>query len=415
MSTKLPAALAALLFPMIALADSTNVTFCAALTNGTGWTYSTGFDYVKSQKLYGLTKGDNGRDQITTPTLDFAITSVVVHAKKASAATSRKMAIRATSGTANLSAVKLDIPAEQIEFSSEHTWPPSNRVRSFALLTTGGSGNLYLKSVVISGEPIVDAPTGLRADEVTGTRCQLSWTSPANAVSNRVDVSRVVTHATAGEVLEEYDFSGFSNPTGNPTNRTDDFIAQYPAFAGSSLIYLPTNTAGKIQISTDSQKGFLVHSGFADCSDVTLLLSLKIPNNEQGKTFGIGYESAAGVTNEVAAIPVDREFKTNLVSLAQVPADTPIIFNTQGANTKRRVVVDYLAFVRDHGPAHAETNHVKTVFASGSEKTVKGLAPNSSYVVQVTAFGAEGNMSPPSSPLAFETNNSKLPLVVKVN
>ena len=411
---RLPLAFAALLVPAILLADSITVTFDSALTNGMGWVYSTGFDYVKSQKMYGFTKSDNGRDQVTTPTLDFAITSVVIHAQKASTSTSRKMAIRATSGAANQGVIELAIPENQIEFSSEHTWLPSDRVRSFALLTTGSSGNLYLKSAVISVEPIVELPTGLRAYDVSGTHCHLSWTNPANAVSNRVDVSRVVTHAMAGEILEEYDFSEFANPTGNPTNRTDDFIAQYPTFAGSSLIYLPTNSAGKIQISTDNQKGFLVHSGFANCSDVTLLLSLKIPNNDQGKTFGIGYEAAAGVTNEVAAIPLDLEFKTNLVSLAQVPADTPIIFNTRGANTKRRVVIDYLAFVRDHGPAYAETNLVRTAFASDGEKTVKGLMPNSSYIVQVTAFGAEGNMSPPSVPLAFETNNSGLPLVVKV-
>ena len=63
--------------------------------------------------------------------------------------------------------------------------------------------------------------------------------------------------------------------------------------------------------------------------------------------------------------------------------------------------------------AVAETD-VRYLDVSGSEKTVKGLELNSAYVAQVTAFGAEGNMSPPSEPLAFETNSSGLPLTLRL-
>ena len=409
---RLPLAFAALLVPAILLADSITVTFDAALTNGTGWTFN---DKIKFGKEKGLYYASAQGARIESAQFGFNITSVSIRVSTTSACTRNLILTPSQSGAG--SPVQphefTDIP-QGVESDLCATWDALSQVRSFTISSTTGAQNLYFHSAIVSGEPIVETPTGLQTDDISGTRCRLSWTNPANAVSNRVDVSRVVAHAMAGEILEEYDFAEFANPTGNATNRTDDFIAQYPAFAGSSLVYLPANTSGNIQISNDDQKGFLVHSGFANCSDVTLLLSLKIPNNEQGKTFGIGYESAAGVTNEVAAIPVDREFKTNLVSLTSFPADTPIIFNTQGANTKRRVIIDYLAFVRDYGPAYAETNHVKTAFASCGEKTVKGLAPNTSYLVWVTAFGAEGNMSPPSAPLTFETNSSGLPFVVKV-
>lgn len=402
-------AFALLLAPAILFADSINVTFDAALTNMTEWTYVGNIKASKNGDYY-----INGHDvRITSPCYDFAITSIVMHVSTSGSCTRNLIISSCDNETISLPQEFTNIP-QGTSSDITATWNIADRVRTLAITSTSGAQNLYFHSAVISGVPLIEAPTNLQADEINGTRCRLSWTNPSNAVSNRIDISRVVNHEMAGEVLNEYDFAEFANSSGNPTNRTDDFIAQYPDFAGSSLIYLPGNTAGNIQISTDNQKGFLIHSGLSDCSAVTLLLSLKIPNSEQGKTFGIGYETAAGTTNEVAAIPMGLEFKTNRISIAEIPADTPIIFNTQGANSKRRVVIDYIAFVRDYGPAYAETNLVRTVFASDGEKTVRGLTPNSSYVIQVSAFGAEGNISPPSPPLAFETNNSGLPLVIKL-
>ena len=400
-----------MLAPATLFADSTNVTFNAALTNATDWTYSD--KILISAEADGHPYFKLLDSSITSPEYSFNITSITMRLSCTSTSPTRLLYVKPSSGEESPAAkVKTKDAKEYQTF----LFPPENAVRSFAITLKGSdqTGNWHLYSAVISGVPLIETPTDLQADDIKATRCRLTWENPANAVSNRIVVSRVVNHEMAGDVLAEYDFAEFANSTGNPTNRTEDFIAQYPAFAGSSLIYLPANSAGNIQVSTDNQKGFLVHEGFSDCSDVSLLLSLKIPNSEQGKTFGIGYEDAAGVTNELAAIPMYLYFKTNCVSIAEISSGSPIIFNTQGSNTKRRVVFDYLAFVRDYGPAYSETNIVKTVFASGGEKTIAGLAPNSSYVVQVSAFGAEGNMSPPSPPFAFQTDNSGLPLVLKV-
>ena len=166
-------ALAALSAPDSLRADQVEVTFDTALTNTTAWTYSTGFEYASSQGMYGFQKASNGKDQISSPEFGFAITSVVIHAKKASAATTRKMSIRATSGTAGADAVELVsgvVPTTQVAFTSEYSWVQSDCVRSFALLSTSGSGNLYVKSAVISGVPIVDPPADVAVDSVEGTR-----------------------------------------------------------------------------------------------------------------------------------------------------------------------------------------------------------------------------------------------------
>lgn len=394
-------------------AETMIVKFDDLLTNETNtarWEYTN----VKS--------GNNGHyiashnSSIKSQQFNFAVTSVTVCVSLTSAC-NRNLVISPL-------ALLNESPAPHCEFSNiprdtetnlVANWEAASRVRLFTITTTSGnSGNIYLKSAVISGVPLIEPPTNLQTNDITGTRCRLSWTNPANAVSNRIDVSRVVNHEMAGEVLDDYDFAEFTNSGGNPIDRTADFIAQYPNFAGSSLIYIPAYTTGNIQISTDNQKGFLVHAGLSDCSDVTLLLSLKIPNNSQGMTFGIGYEAATGVTNEVATIPMDLEFKTNRVSIAKIPADTPIIFNTQGANSKRRVIIDYLAFVHDYGPAYAETNLVKTVFATGNAARIRGLSPYSSYIASITAFDADGNESEPSEPISFMTNGAELPLVIRL-
>ncbi len=409
-------ALAALSAPDSLRADQVEVTFDTALTNTTAWTYSTGFEYASTQGMYGFQKASNGKDQISSPEFGFAITSVVIHAKKASAATTRKMSIRATSGTAGADAVELVsgvVPTTQVAFTSEYSWVQSDCVRSFALLSTSGNGNLYVKSAVISGVPIVDPPADVAVDSVEGTRCRLTWTNSGNISSNRIDVFEVERTEEAGANVLEYDFGEFKNESGNSTDITGDFTNAIPSFAGSSVIRLPARSDGVIQVSQDDKKGYLVHSGFEDCSDLSLTISLRIPTNSQGKQFGMGYENAAGETNQFPLISMSTNFVTNVVSLAELPANTPLIFNTEGAGSKRVVYIDYIAFADGHARATVSTNFVKSVFATDSATcSVRGLAPWTDYVARVTAFDADGNESAPSPPVDFATNGGNLPFVI---
>lgn len=407
-------AFAAQLVPAILFATSINVTFDTALTNATAatqWEYSEkilisqdGGEHIYFKSLNSF---------ITLRECSLNITSVVLRLSCSNSNPPRRLYITTE---ASDSQQTQNVTKENKIEEQQFFFPAYTAVRSFKIILEGSTntGSWHLYSAVISGVPLIEAPTNLQSDEIKGTRCRLSWENPENAVSNRIDVSRIINQKMAGEVLAEYDFSALTNSGGKSIDRTADFIAQYPNFAGSSLIYTPAHTAGNIQISTDDQKGFLVHAGLSDCSAVTLLLSLKIPNNEQGMVFGIGYETTAGTTNEVAAIPMDLEFKTNRVSLAEIPSGTPIIFNTQGANSKRRVIIDYLAFIRDYSPASVSTNLVKTVLTTGNAATIRGLSPNSSYIASITAFDADGNESEPSEPISFMTNGAELPLVIKL-
>lgn len=416
--TILPAALAAMLAPSLLFASTVEVTFDAALTNETGWAYDSGFEYVSSQKKYGFKSVNNNLDQVISPAFDFAITSVVINAEKASNKTTRKMSIRATSGNAARNAVELVdgiIPPDQVSFTITNIWDKSDAVHSFSLLTTGGNGNLYLTGAIISGVPIIDAPTNLQADDIKGTRFRLSWTNPENAVSNRIEVSEIVEIETnCGSVLE-YDFNDFTNNNNSAKDITDDFTNSIPAFTGSTLIRLPAHTNGIIQISKDDTKGYLVHSGFADYSNMSMVISLRVPTDSQLKTFGVGYLSSEGTTNEFATFSMGVAFQTNTVSLADVPANASIVLNTQGTSHKRVVYVDYLAFVNTGPTTICETNLVKTAFVTGSTTySVRGLCARTEYVARITAFDAEGNGSRPSDPLLVRTGYEGIPLSVRI-
>ena len=412
-----PFALAALLIPSLLFADTVEVTFDAALTNETGWVYDSGFEYVSSQKKYGFKSVNNNLDQVISPAFDFAITSVVINAEKASNKTTRKMSIRATSGNAAHIAVELVdgiIPPDQVSFTITNIWDKSDGVHSFSLLTTGGNGNLYLTGAIISGVPIIDAPTNLQADDIKGTRFRLSWTNPENAVSNRIEMSEIVEIETnCGSVLE-YDFNDFTNNNDSAKDITDDFTNSIPAFTGSTLIRLPAHTNGIIQISKDNTRGYLLHSGFADYSNMSLIVSLKIPTTDNGKSFGVSYLAEDGSTNQFAKIDMGTEFKTNTVSLASVPSYAPLVFNTEGIGiNKRMVYVDYMAFT-GASAGNAATNVVATLFTAGSPMTMRRLSPSTEYIVTVSAFDADGNESRPSDPLHVETSDEGVPLSVRI-
>ena len=125
--------------------------------------------------------------------------------------------------------------------------------------------------------------------------------------------------------------------------------------------------------------------------------------------------SAEGTTNEFATFSLEVEFRTNTVSLASVPANASIILNTQGANSKRVVYIDYMAFIGDSLSTDLSTNLVKTAFVTGSTTySVRGLCPRTEYVARITAFDADGNESSPSEPLAVTTNGEAIPFSIHI-
>ena len=409
---KLAVALAALLAPAILIAETTNVTFDAALTNETGWVYS---DKILSsneggEHPYFRTIGS----YIESQQFSFNVTSITIRLSCSSTNATRHLHIGPTS---DIGQQTTDVAENNKQESQTFLFDAASNMRSFLISLKGSSttGNWHVYSATISGVPIIDAPTNLQADNIRGTRCDLSWTNPENAVSNRIEVSEIVEIGTSGGSILEYDFNEFTNSSGQASSITEKFTNSIPAFTGSSVVKLPAYTDGIIQISDGNGKGFLVHSGFQDCSKLSATISLKIPTDRQSKDFGIGYEDSAGQTNELPLISMSTNFVTHTISLATLPANTPLILNTHGSGTKRIVYIDYIAFVNGNPPTSVSTNLVKTAFVADSTTySVRGLCPRTEYVARITAFDAEGNESSPSEPLAVTTNGDAIPFSIRI-
>ena len=129
----------------------------------------------------------------------------------------------------------------------------------------------------------------------------------------------------------------------------------------------------------------------------------------------MGYEDSAGHTNEFPLITmVTNNFVTHSISLATLPANTPLIFNTHGSGSKRVVYIDYLTFVNNSPSTTSSTNLIKTVFTTGNAATIRGLSPNSSYVVSVSAFDEDGNESKQSELISFMTGSEELPFIIRL-
>ena len=419
-------AFAMLLAPAILIAETTNVTFDAALTNETGWVYS---DKILSSKEggehpYFRTIGS----YIESQQFSFNVTSITIRLSCSSTSATRHLQI---GPTLDIGQQTTGVAEKDKQENQTFVFDAASNMRSFliSLKGSGTTGNWHVYSATISGVPIIDAPTNLQADDIKGTRFRLSWTNPENATSNRITVSRIIQHEAEGTTLAEYDFNEFSNGGRNPVDITSDFTNTIPAFAGSSLIYLPTNSEDIIQISSSKHQGSLIFdfASFRDVLDevtnVSMLVSAKKHSSDVAGVWNLEAaqfdddDNTSQTTNVVlgfefpqspCAIQIKDPAACKSVTLR--PSDT-----TAG---NRRILIDSIAFIRNYVTAHVETNIVRSISitANGTdaETTIRSLKPNADYLVTVTAFDAYGNESSPSEPLAVTTNGDAIPFSIRI-
>lgn len=421
---KLAVALAALLAPAILIAETISVTFDAALTNETGWAYHADVK-INNKGLY--VSGHNAK--ITSPAFDFAITSVVISVSATQSCT-RNLIVSAYNHETNKS--RLERIYSEIEKGGNSvitaSWDASDLVTSISLTSTEGEQNLYLVSATIHGAAIVPPPTNLAADNVKGTRFTLKWENPETAMSNRVAVFRVDRHSESGTTLDEYDFTAFTNTAKNAKDcYSKDTLKMdvYNAFCGTN-IYAAGNSTGVVQISSPDAQGWLrydfgaIRESLDDATNVSLILSAKKHPTDASGNWGllITVATADGAAINATTNNLAEEFPATpfIIPLQNVTANEILVLQPSDATKKnRRILIDYLAFIRDYSPANTSTNLVKTAFVADSTTySIRGLCPRTEYVARITAFDAEGNESSPSEPLAVTTNGEAIPFSIRI-
>ena len=400
-------AFALLLAPAILFADSINVTFDAALTNATGWSFN---DKVcNNNNGYYLLQDA----EVATPQFGFNITSVEIRVTTTSSC-NRNLIIRPGDNASSDSDCAFNTIPTGTTTNLVATWNAASPIRSFTINSTvGGKGNLYIKSAVISGVPLIEPPMNLQTNEIKGTRCRLLWTNPENAVSNKIEVAEVAWHEESGDKVIRHTFNEFSNK-GDTKDKTENIVEKYPDLSDSILLCYPTNSAGQIQISQESNKGILVHKGLDSYYKMSLSLRLRRYQGDND-SMSVQWIASNGSTNDLKTVSLSDIFTTEVIALSDVDPDAPLVLNALGNKTKHRIIIDEMSFIRDYSPASVSTNLVKTVLPTGSTTyCARGLSPWTEYIASITAFDADGNESEPSEPISFMTNGAELPLVIKL-
>ena len=388
------------------------VEFTENLTNKTEWVYTKNTRTTVDGKLYISSKDGIA---IMSPLFDFAITSVTVVAKHTNDSEKRKL----------LYVFPLigNKPVDEKEYWREITpngteenevscsWSKEDRIQSIGFKADEGSeGYIYLLSAMIYSISIPYPPENLEAARVGGKQIFIKWRNSETVAGNKVRVYKTTWCDESFETVKSYDFNaeGFQNKGNNDEITADLLIESYPDFAGSTLIYLPTNSVGQIQISKSDEKGVLKHKGFENynslCVDMTVRKyftskkteengSTVIKENEDDDTMTVGYEYPAGTTNVFATVNLEKDFKREIIPLNGVPADAPILFNASGNKTNHRVIIDEIKFIKNYSPAGERLDLVQETNTSGSKIRLSNLERNTDYVIRVAAADANGKES----------------------
>lgn len=388
------------------------VEFTDSLTNETEWVYKSTAKTTVDGKLYISSKEGVA---VISPTFDFAITSVTVVARHTNATHDRKLLY--TFPTVNEEHTDDETLWREItpEGNDESVvccfWPKEKRIRAIGFMAKNGSdGNIYLISAKIYGVSIPYPPENLETSRLGGKQIAIKWQNPESVQSNNIRVYKSTWHDESFETVKSYDFNaeGFENKGKNDEITNTLLVESYPDFAGSSWIYLPTNSVGQIQISKSDEKGVLKHNGFEDCGSLWVDMTVRkyftykvteengvteIKEHEDDDAMTIGYEESAWKTNFLATVKLEKDFRREIISLKRFPANTPILFNATGNKTNHRVIIDEMKFIKNYSHAGERHELVQEINTSESKIRLLNLERNTDYVIKVTAINAEGKES----------------------
>lgn len=396
------------LLSAVGMGAEVEVEFTDSLTNATEWVYASNTK-ISNEKGFYITSA--GAIAVTSPTFDFAITSVTVVAHLASENTSRTLSVIPMDGD-RLMEDKAQEIAPLLPDATEvsRAWTKESLVRKIGFRIAGESGNVYLLSAKICGVSIPYPPENLETSRIGGKQIAIKWQNPESVRSNNIRVYKSTWHDESFETVKSYDFNaeGFENKGKSDEITNTLLVESYPDFAGSSWIYLPTNSVGQIQISKSDEKGVLKHNGFEDCDSLWVDMTVRkyftykvteengvteIKEHEDDDAMTIGYEESAGKTNVLPTVKLEKDFRREIIPLKGFPANTPILFNATGNKTNHRVIIDEMKFIKNYSPAGERHELVQEINTSESKIRLLNLERNTDYVIKVTAINAEGKES----------------------
>ena len=378
------------------------VTFNEALTNETEWVYhetkftASGEMQITKQNAF-----------IQSPTFEFAITSISISARNAGAETSRDLKIvpLTSSGTA-LDPINIT-PTSIKDSSIDIAFPAEEQIKSFKITSTSGSGNIYIKSAVISGVPILEAPKNLATSEIYRDRFSASWTPDAAATTHKIEVTKKIETPFTAQYTTNYVLSALQNTGGSSKDITDSISSSLPEFEGQS-IYIPSNTVGVVQIGSTTKAGVLVLPPQESYENLKLVIRAKYCDNDPAHEEMPIYYISDDVTNKITEVEFKNAFEIKVVDLLNIPSNTRIALTSPDHNDKR-FQIDLLGFATETKEAVSSTELVISTTVKTPHYTAKALEPDTEYSWSVISYGEDGATSKRTQWQSVTTNNLRPP------
>ena len=390
------------LFQLNAQDLRSEVTFDVALTNETKWVYRE-TEFVSSGEMQ-LSKREA---RITSLEFEFAITSILITARKATDKTSRNMMIAPISD-ANLE--NIDVTPTSADYALiEAKLPAEEHIQTFEIINTNGIGSIYIKSAVISGVPILETPRDLQASEIYCDRFTASWTPDAAATTHKIEITKKVETPFTAQYTTNYVLSALQNTGSSSKDITSTISSSLPEFDGQS-IYIPSNTAGVIQIGSTTKAGVLILPPQESYANLKLVIRAKYCDNDPAHEEMPIYYISGDVTNKITEVEFKNTFEINVVDLQEfkIPANARIALTSPDHNDKR-FQIDLLGFATETKEAESFTELVISKALNTPHYTAKALEPNTEYSWSVISYGEDGATSKRTEWQSVSTNNLRAP------
>ena len=381
------------------------VTFDDALTNGTEWVYSE-TTYNKDGEMYISKQGAF----VQSPTFEFAITSVLITARHTNTSTDRHdfKLIPITDEGTELDSIDITPNSTDVYSAINVKTPAEEHVCCFRLTCTSGRyGNIYIKSAVISGIPILEAPKDLATSEIYRDRFSASWTPDAAATTHKIEVTKKVETPFTAQYTTKYDLSGLQNTSGSSKEITNYQNSSLPNFEGQS-IYIPSNTVGVVQIGSTTKAGILALPPQESYENLKLVIRAKYCDNDPAHEEMPIYYISGDVTNKITEVEFKNAFEIKVVDLLNIPSNTRIALTSPEHNDKR-FQIDLLGFATETKEAVSSTELVISTTVKTPHYTAKALEPNTEYSWSVISYGKDGATSKRTQWQSVTTNNLRPP------
>lgn len=385
---------------LFASALSEEVSFTESLTNDTSWVYNE-TKFLQSGEMQ-ITKTGAFVESKVFP---FAVTKLVISAKKASEHTSRVLLLVPIFED-GVEGESVDITPSSIEYEDIiYQWEGEYQVRSFKILSSNGSGNIYLRSAAISGVKTLAMPCNIQVSEIYSDRFTVHWTADERAISNKLDVYKRIDIPFSADYNFYYDFQELSNDKGSTKDVTEEISESFPGFEGLNL-RLPAHTNGILQIGTTTSPGMLSLPALESYSDLKLVMNIKYSDNDPPHAAMPVKYILDSQTNDLAEVEIINEYGYRVLDLKEVPPGAKIALYSPLHNDKR-VMLDSIGFATSASEAITKTEKILSRTTVNNSITFKKLEANTTYQFSIVSYADDEAVSR-CTPLKSVVTNSEI-------